>query len=113
MEDIFAYIDAHREPVIQRSQGWRRTRGALPLEVRFVVEGEEEVSSAHLHQFVRDHRDLIRADGCLWEAGGKDIQETPGLYMGAKGILYVELEAAGANPALPSSMATSVPNPAW
>ncbi|HLE77936.1 MAG TPA: M20/M25/M40 family metallo-hydrolase [bacterium] len=92
---------------------WLQTRGALPLEVRFVVEGEEEVSSAHLHQFVRDHRDLIRADGCLWEAGGKDIQETPGLYMGAKGILYVELEAAGANRDLHSSMATSVPNPAW
>lgn len=92
---------------------WRHTRGDLPLNVRFVVEGEEEVSSAHLHQFVREHRDLIQADGCLWEAGGKDLQETPGLYMGAKGILYVELEATGANRDLHSSMATSVPNPAW
>jgi acetylornithine deacetylase/succinyl-diaminopimelate desuccinylase-like protein len=94
-------------------EAWLKTRGGLPLEVRFVVEGEEEVSSAHLHQFVRDHRDLIQADGCLWEAGGKDIQEIPGLYMGAKGILYIELEATGANRDLHSSTATSVPNPAW
>jgi acetylornithine deacetylase/succinyl-diaminopimelate desuccinylase-like protein len=92
---------------------WLRVRGALPLALRFVVEGEEEVSSAHLHQFVREHPDLIQGDGCLWEAGGKDIQENPGLYMGAKGILYVELEARGANRDVHSSQATMVPNPAW
>jgi acetylornithine deacetylase/succinyl-diaminopimelate desuccinylase-like protein len=94
-------------------EAWLQVRGALPLSIRFVVEGEEEVSSAHLHQFVREHRDLIHADGCLWEAGGKDIQENPGLYMGAKGILYVELEAHGANRDVHSSQATMVPNPAW
>ncbi len=92
---------------------WLKTRGALPLTVKFVVEGEEETSSQHLHQFVARHRDLIQADGCLWEAGGKDIQENPGLYMGAKGILYVEVEATGANRDLHSSTATIVPNPAW
>jgi acetylornithine deacetylase/succinyl-diaminopimelate desuccinylase-like protein len=94
-------------------EAWLQIRGPLPLRVRFVVEGEEEISSAHLHQFVREHRDLISADGCLWEAGGKDIQENPGLYMGAKGILYVELEAQGANRDVHSSQATMVPNPAW
>jgi len=94
-------------------EAWLRTRGSLPLTVKFVVEGEEEVSSAHLHEFVRQHTDLIKADGCIWEAGGKDIQENPGLYMGAKGILYVELEARGANRDLHSSQATVVPNPAW
>lgn len=94
-------------------EAWLRVRGVLPLTLRFVVEGEEEISSAHLHQFVREHRDLVQADGCLWEAGGKDIQENPGLYMGAKGILYVELEARGANRDVHSSQATMVPNPAW
>lgn len=94
-------------------EAWLNTRGSLPLAVKFVVEGEEEVSSAHLHQFVRQHQDLIQADGCLWEAGGKDLQENPGLYMGAKGILYVELEAQGANRDLHSSSATTIPNPAW
>lgn len=94
-------------------EAWLKTRGELPLTVKFVVEGEEEVSSAHLHQFVAQHKDLIRADGCLWEAGGKDIQENPGLYMGVKGILYLELEATGANRDLHSSTATIVPNPAW
>lgn len=94
-------------------EAWLRTRGALPLTVHFVMEGEEEVSSLHLHQFVRTHRDLVQADGCLWESGYKDIQETPVVYMGAKGILYLELEARGANRDLHSSVATIIPNPAW
>lgn len=94
-------------------EAWLRTRQVLPLTVRFVIEGEEETSSLHLHQFVRAHRDLVQADGCLWESGAKDIQETPVVYMGAKGILYLELEARGANRDLHSSVATIVPNPAW
>ena len=94
-------------------EAWLATRGRLPLRVRFVVEGEEEVSSAHLHEFVRRHPELLQADGCLWEAGGKDLQENLGIYMGAKGILYIELEARGANRDLHSSQATIVPNPAW
>lgn len=94
-------------------EAWLRTRESLPLTVHFVVEGEEETSSLHLHQFVRAHRDLVQADGCLWESGAKDIQETPVVYMGAKGILYLELEARGANRDLHSSVATTVPNPAW
>jgi len=94
-------------------EAWLQTRGALPLTVKFVVEGEEETSSEHLYQFVRQHQDLIKADGCLWEAGGKDIQENPGIYMGAKGILYVELEVTSANRDLHSSQATIVPNAAW
>ncbi len=92
---------------------WLRTRRELPLTVHFVVEGEEEVSSAHLHQFVREHQGLVQADGCLWESGSKDIQEHPGIYMGVKGILYLELEARGANRDLHSSQATLIPNPAW
>ena len=94
-------------------EAWLQTRGTLPLTVKFVVEGEEETSSEHLYQFVRQHQDLIKADGCLWEAGGKDIQENPGIYMGAKGILYVELEVTSANRDLHSSQATIVPNAAW
>jgi len=94
-------------------EAWLQTRGALPLTVKFVVEGEEETSSEHLYQFVRQHQDLIKADGCLWEAGGKDIQENPGIYMGAKGILYVDLEVTGANRDLHSIQATIVPNAAW
>jgi len=90
-----------------------RERGELPVTVRFIVEGEEEVSSASLPRFVREHRDLVAADACIWESGSRDLQENVQLFLGVKGICYVELEVAGAGRDLHSSNATTVPNPAW
>jgi acetylornithine deacetylase/succinyl-diaminopimelate desuccinylase-like protein len=90
-----------------------RTAGELPVSVRFVVEGEEEIGSVNLPRFVREHSDLVTADGCIWESGTRDIQENIVLALGVKGICYLELEARGAVRDLHSSIATIVPNPAW
>ena len=92
---------------------YRQVRGELPLRVKFIVEGEEEVGSPHLGNFADDHPDLIRADGCIWEFGHLDLEGRPLVYLGLKGICYVELRAAGANADQHSSIATSTPNPAW
>lgn len=92
---------------------WLRVRGELPVGVRFVVEGEEEVGSPHLPAYVARERDLVRADGCLWESGNKDHSESPMVYLGAKGICYLEITAHGAGRDMHSSLATIVPNPAW
>ncbi len=90
-----------------------REQGELPVTVRFIVEGEEETSSASLPRFVHEHRQLVAADACIWESGSRDLQENVQLFLGAKGICYVELEAAGASRDLHSSLATTVPNPVW
>jgi acetylornithine deacetylase/succinyl-diaminopimelate desuccinylase-like protein len=94
-------------------RAFRQVRGELPVTVKFLVEGEEEIGSPNLHRYAEAYPDLFRADGCLWESGGKDHQDVPNLYLGVKGICYVELVARGANRDLHSSMATIVPNPAW
>ncbi len=98
---------------IQAIEAWLATQGDLPLKIVFVIEGEEEVSSGTLHAFCQEHADLLRADGCLWETGGVDIDERPTLHCGAKGIQYVELVARGAAYDLHSANAPIVPNPAW
>ena len=92
---------------------YRRVRGELPLTVRFLVEGEEEIGSPHLPNFAEDHPELIHADGCIWEFGGTDLDGRPVVYLGLKGICYVELRASGASADQHSSIATSTPNPAW
>ena len=92
---------------------YRRVRGTLPLRVKFIVEGEEEIGSPHLSHFADDHPDLCRADGCIWEFGGTDLDGRPLVHLGLKGICYVELRAAGAKADQHSSIATSTPNPAW
>ncbi len=87
--------------------------GRVPVTVKFLVEGEEEIGSVHLAEYASRSPECFRADGCLWESGGKDHQEIPNLYLGVKGIVYVELEARGAVRDLHSSMGTIIPNPAW
>ena len=94
-------------------EAYQKTRGELPLKIKFVFEGEEEIGSPHLGQFVEENRDLLEADGCIWEGSAKDLSERPVIYLGLKGILYVELRAKGAKRDLHSSWATLVPNPAW
>ena len=85
----------------------------LPLTVKFVVEGEEEMGSPSLEGFVRENYDLLKADGCIWEAGYKDAVGRPTMFLGAKGLLYVEFTAKGAKRDLHSASAVVVENPVW
>ncbi|MGB9723748.1 MAG: M20/M25/M40 family metallo-hydrolase [Chloroflexia bacterium] len=94
-------------------RAWQELEGGLPVGVRFLVEGEEEVGSPHLAEFVLAHAEKLRADGCIWESGGVSADGRPHLYLGMKGLLSVELEARGAVTELHSGWATIAPNPAW
>jgi acetylornithine deacetylase/succinyl-diaminopimelate desuccinylase-like protein len=68
---------------LQAIEAYLATKGALPLRVKFVFEGEEEVGSPHLDGFVEENRDLlVGADGCLWEGGRLDMSGRPELYLG-------------------------------
>jgi acetylornithine deacetylase/succinyl-diaminopimelate desuccinylase-like protein len=98
---------------IQAIEAWLATQGPLPLQIVFVIEGEEEISSRTLPLFCKEHADLLAADGCLWETGGRDRDDRPHIHCGAKGIQYIELVVRGAAYDLHSSKATVVPNPAW
>ncbi|MFC1944293.1 M20/M25/M40 family metallo-hydrolase [Chloroflexota bacterium] len=88
-------------------------KGHVPVSVKFVVEGEEEIGSPNLPPFIRENRDLLEADACLWEGGEVNYEGQPVIILGVKGILYVQLEAVGARRDLHSSLAPIVPNPAW
>lgn len=88
--------------------------GELPCNVKFVVEGEEEISSIHLHDFVRDHQDLLAADACVWEFGDVDHRGHPIQFLGLRGICYVELSIETANQDVHSGTGGSIfPNAAW
>ncbi|MBI2166270.1 MAG: M20/M25/M40 family metallo-hydrolase [Chloroflexi bacterium] len=90
-----------------------RVRGRLPCRVKFFLEGEEETGSTYLPAFVEEHRGLLQADACLWEAGSVTWDGRPIISLGLKGILYVELVARGPNRDVHSSLGAVVPNPAW
>jgi acetylornithine deacetylase/succinyl-diaminopimelate desuccinylase-like protein len=90
------------------------TQGELPCNVKFIIEGEEETSSVHLHEFIEEHQDLLAADACVWEFGGVDHREVPIQYLGMRGICYVELSVDTADMDCHSGLGGSIfPNAAW
>ncbi|GBD11234.1 N-formyl-4-amino-5-aminomethyl-2-methylpyrimidine deformylase [bacterium HR23] len=94
-------------------KAWRAVYGVLPCTVRWVLEGEEEIGSPHLGGWVAEHRELLQAEGCIWEGGGVNWAGHPTITLGLKGIAYVELVARGGNRDVHSSYGAVVPNPAW
>ncbi len=98
---------------VQAVEAILRTRGSLPVSMKFVLEGEEEIGSVNLPSFVHENRDLLQGDGCIWEAGYKDVDDRPVIRLGMKGILSIELRARGARIDYHSSQAVVLPNPAW
>jgi acetylornithine deacetylase/succinyl-diaminopimelate desuccinylase-like protein len=98
---------------LQAIETYHATVGPLPLRLRFLIEGEEEVGSPHLDDFAQQHADLLQADGCLWETGDKDSARRFVLTLGVKGICYVQLTVKTAASDLHSMWGGIVPNAAW
>src|SRR6478672_12324308 len=82
--------------------------------VKFIIEGEEEIGSNNLPAFISRHRDLLRADGCIWEFGGVDYEGRPFTYLGMRGDFYVELSVKTLTRDAHSGLGGSLfPNAAW
>ena len=90
------------------------TDGDLPCNIKFIIEGEEETSSVHLHDFIKQNIPLLKADACIWEFGGVDHREVPMQYLGLRGICYVELSVESLGTDVHSGLGGSIfPNAAW
>ena len=87
--------------------------GRLPCGVLFVVEGEEEIGSPHIAEFVRQHRDALRCQGALWEEGGTNAEGRPEMVLGRRGLLAVELAVQTLTTDAHSGGAHALPNAAW
>jgi acetylornithine deacetylase/succinyl-diaminopimelate desuccinylase-like protein len=91
-----------------------KEEGDLPCNLKFIIEGEEETASLHLHDFVRDFKEKLKADACIWEFGGVDHREVPMQYLGLRGICYVELSVESLGTDVHSGLGGSIfPNAAW
>jgi acetylornithine deacetylase/succinyl-diaminopimelate desuccinylase-like protein len=92
---------------------YRDEHGSLPFGFKFVVEGEEEVGSPNLRQYVEENAALLEADGCIWEFGGVTATGAPMTYFGLKGIVCLELSVRTAGHDLHSSLGAVVENPIY
>ncbi|HET6443850.1 MAG TPA: M20/M25/M40 family metallo-hydrolase [candidate division Zixibacteria bacterium] len=87
--------------------------GELPCGVLFVVEGEEEVGSPTIAEFVRNNKDILRCHGGIWEFGGVDLNDRPQLTLGYRGILTVEITVETMVMDAHSGGAHMLPSAAW
>ena len=69
----------------------------LPCNVKFMIEGEEEVGSEHLAGFLQAHRDKLACDIILISDTGMISKELPSIQTGLRGLSYVEVEVTGPN----------------
>ena len=76
----------------------------LACNIKFMIEGEEEVGSENLGDFVRDNKEKLRADAILISDTGIISNDTPSITTGLKGLSYLEVEVTGPNRDLHSGL---------
>ncbi|MFT8493470.1 M20/M25/M40 family metallo-hydrolase [Liquorilactobacillus satsumensis] len=90
-----------------------KENGGLPVNLKFIIEGEEELGSPHVDAYVHAHASQLAADVCIWEGGGRNESEQFQITCGLKGIASFDLEVVTAASDLHSSLASYADNAAW
>ncbi|MHA2251313.1 MAG: M20/M25/M40 family metallo-hydrolase [Candidatus Kariarchaeaceae archaeon] len=99
--------------------------GDMPVNLKFVIEGEEETGSINLEHFTKPNSHLLKADGCIWEFAAVTPSDENLMVLGScmefwcglKGMAYFQLETKDTpvypNRDIHSGQAGAVPNAAW
>jgi succinyl-diaminopimelate desuccinylase len=94
-------------------ESWLKSGEPLPLQVKFLIEGEEEVGSAHLEPFVGENRERLACDCVVISDCGQFAPGVPAITYGLRGIAYYELKLFGPRQDLHSgTFGGGVTNPA-
>jgi len=95
-------------------ESWLARHDRLPCNVLFLLEGEEEIGSPHIAEFIRDHKDRLPADLAITSDGGIHESGRPCVMFGVRGVAVFELRAKGASRDVHSgNLGGIVPNPLW
>lgn len=98
---------------IKAVESYLKTEGDVPCNVKFLVEGEEEIGSMHVEAYLKKYKKKLASDAVVWEFGYVDAKNRPIISLGMKGLLYVELSAEESVRDAHSSLAVIIENPAW
>ena len=80
---------------IKAIEALRAANGTLPLNVKFLIEGEEEVGGASIAKYVAENAEKLRADVALVSDTAMYADGMPTLCIGLRGLIYMEVEARG------------------
>jgi len=91
----------------------RAVHGMLPITIKYLIEGEEEIGSPHFAAFAEHYREELQADHVLWEGAGLAEDGRPQVVLGFNGLLEVELGVESLSGDAHSSMAGILPSAPW
>jgi len=99
---------------IKAIEAFLKQAGSLPVNMRFFIEGEEEVGSAHLDEFVRAHKQQLAADVVVISDSPMFDRGIPSICYGLRGLAYFQIDVRGTKSDLHSgSFGGAVANPAF
>jgi len=97
---------------IKSVESFFKVYGNLPVNVKFLIEGEEEIGSKHLYKFLDENKKLLKCDAVLISDTSLWDEGIPTITYGLRGICYMEVEISGPNRDLHSgTYGGAVPNP--
>jgi acetylornithine deacetylase/succinyl-diaminopimelate desuccinylase-like protein len=98
---------------VKALEAYLRTGDGPPVNVKFILEGEEEVSSPNLRPFIEEHLDLLKADVCVISDSSMPALDRPAITHSLRGMTYVEIHVEGPHDDLHSGFyGGAVHNPA-
>jgi len=98
---------------VKSIQAWLETNGKLPLQVKLLIEGEEEVGSEHLESFIAENTDKLKCDCVVISDTSQFAPGVPAITYGLRGIAYYEVRLTGPSQDLHSGVfGGGVTNPA-
>jgi acetylornithine deacetylase/succinyl-diaminopimelate desuccinylase-like protein len=93
-------------------EAFLKNGGALPMNIKIIFEGEEEIGSENLAKFISEHKELLKADVIVISDSGMFAKGVPSVTYALRGLAYMEVEVTGPNGDLHSgSFGGSVHNP--
>jgi acetylornithine deacetylase/succinyl-diaminopimelate desuccinylase-like protein len=97
---------------LKAAEAWLKTAGRLPINVKFLIEGEEEVGGAGLEAYVASHKDELACDYAVISDTSQFAPGIPAITYGLKGLAYFEILVQGAKTDLHSgTFGGAVANP--
>jgi len=97
---------------IKSVEAYFKTAGSLPLNVKFLIEGEEEIGSENLEKFINDNTELLKCNAVLISDTELYEPGVPTLTYGLRGLAYMEVELTGPSQDLHSgSFGGAIANP--
>lgn len=102
---IFAHVKGY--------EVYKSAYGEPNVNLKFMIEGEEESGSVQMHSFAEKYREMLKADVTIWSDAGLHTNGSPIVLLGLKGIASMKIHVKGPNRDIHSQFSSVLPNPVW